>query len=152
MKTLSTISAAVVGTTAMTLFSFLFSKKKNYSDQTSEVKKEKSRLGGWQAHYVAGMLYASAYDKVWENTLLKPSILSGALLGAASGMVGVAGWSQMLNISDPIPAGNEKKYYRHLVAAHIVFGIGAAIGYKLFDGHNRQEETESINNESNHSA
>lgn len=142
METKKIIAATVVGTSVMTLFSYLISRnqKRNFTepDVLSEILAENNSLSkdeakpiGWGTHYGIGLAFTGAYSQVWEHTPIKPSLASGAALGALSGLVGILGWTQMFHLHHPTSSNYRKQYYAQLMAAHIVFGMGAAVGYKM---------------------
>jgi len=144
METKKILSATLVGTTAMTLFSYLLSLKvkKNFTEpellheiaqeNLPDVDDDIVKPASWATHYGVGLAFTGAYSQVWEHTSIKPSIASGAVLGALSGAAGIMGWSQAFKLEQhPHSSKFRKQYYTQLMAAHIVFGIGAAIGYKM---------------------
>ncbi|WP_133159399.1 hypothetical protein [Solitalea longa] len=143
METKKNIAAAVVGTSLMTLFSYLLTKsqKKNYTEpevlseivdeNNSSVSEKEAKALGWTAHYGVGLAFTSAYSLIWEHTSIKPSIASGATLGALSGLLGILGWSQLFQMHHSTSTTYKAEYYMQLILAHIIFGIGAAKGYKL---------------------
>lgn len=144
METKKILSATIVGTTAMTLFSYLVSlkAKKNFTEPEllHEIAQENLpqvddaivKPASWATHYGVGLAFTGVYSQVWEHTPIKPSIASGAVLGAISGLTGIIGWSQAFKLEQhPHSANFRKQYYTQLMAAHIVFGIGAAVGYKM---------------------
>ncbi|MDB5257547.1 MAG: hypothetical protein JWM14_2242 [Chitinophagaceae bacterium] len=143
METKKIIAATVVGTSVMTLFSYLMSRnqKRNFTEpdvlseivaeNNSSLSKEESKPIGWGTHYGIGLAFTGVYSQVWEHTPLKPSLASGAALGALSGLMGVLGWTQLFHLHHPTTAAYRKQYYAQLMAAHIVFGMGAAVGYKM---------------------
>lgn len=148
MKTKQIIAATVFGTTAMSVFSYVVSALKDKDFKEPELlaefikvivpsaDEETAEKVGWQAHYGIGLTFAAAMAEIWEHTPVKPSIASGALLGAAGGVAGILGWTQIFKLEDEPPVENKLDYYGHLMLAHIIFGIGAAAGYKLFSDHN----------------
>ena len=123
----------------MTLFSYVMSRnqKRNFTEpnvlseiiaeNNSSLSKEEAKPIGWGTHYGIGLAFTGVYSQVWEHTPIKPSLASGAALGALSGLVGILGWTQMFHLHHPTSA----TYYAQLMAAHIVFGMGAAAGYKM---------------------
>ena len=143
METKKILAATVVGTSAMTLFSYFVSRltKKNFTEPEvlSEIAAENLthtsdeviQSASWATHYGVGLAFTGLYSQVWERTPIKPSIASGALLGAASGIAGILGWSQAFKLDHHYSAKDRQKYYAQLLAAHVVFGIGAAAGYKM---------------------
>jgi len=145
METKKIIAAAIAGTSAMTLFSYLISadKKKNLKepehikevieDVKPSIDNEKSALAAWGTHYGVGLAFSSIFSQIWEKTPVKPGLLSGAFLGALSGIAGIMSWSEAFKLDPDTNAKNFKEYYAHLMASHIIFGIGAAAGYKLME-------------------
>ncbi len=143
METKKILSATIVGTTAMTLFSYLVSlkTKKDYTEpklldeiaqeNLPQVDEDITKPASWVTHYGVGMAFTGVYSQVWEHTSIKPSVASGAVLGALSGVAGILGWSQAFKIDTHHSEEFRRKYYTQLMAAHIVFGIGAAVGYKM---------------------
>lgn len=138
------LSSAIVGTSAMTLFSYLVSEIENKNFSEPEVlsqlikrlpkisnSESSAEISGWLGHYAIGILFVAIYDELWKDKKIKPSLTSGALLGAASGLAGVAAWKSIFEIHPNPPAMNLKKYFGHLIIAHIVFGIFSSLTYKL---------------------
>ena len=130
----------------MTLFSYLVSESKNKNFREPEVlgklinrlptsgSMESSQMVGWGMHYTIGILFVACYSELWERTKVKPSLPSGALLGAACGVVGVMGWKLMFEGHPNPPAKNLKPFFGHLLLAHVVFGIFSALTYKVSQG------------------
>lgn len=135
--------SGLLGTTAMTLFSHLLSKteNKNLSEPQNlgrlinrlpiNISQKTSKLAGWGSHYGIGMGFVTLYDQLWKRHTLEPSVRSGALLGAASGVIGVVAWKSMFD-SHPNPQPkNLKVFLGQLVLAHVVFGVASAVAYKV---------------------
>ncbi len=145
MKISKIFISAIVGTSAMTLFSYLVSerKKKNFREpeilsELMETLPQRSPkapvdITGWGTHYAIGMLFVVFYSELWEHTKIKPSVKTGAILGAVSGLAGVGGWQAMFELHPNPPAKNLKRYYYHLIITHIVFGVFSAITYKAIN-------------------
>lgn len=143
MKTGKILISAIVATSAMTLFSYAVSnsKKKNFREPQllgqlverlpNKFLKQSSQITGWGLHYAIGLLFVAIYDKLWKQENLKPSLTSGALLGTASGLIGVIGWKGMFKAHPNPPAKNLKPYFGHLMFAHVVFGVFGVLSYKL---------------------
>ncbi len=143
MQIAKVLISAVLGTTAMTLFSSLFSKSENKSLEQSEnlgqlvkrlpinISKKSAKVAGVISHYGIGLGFVSLYDQLWKRHKVEPSVGSGALLGAATGLVGVAAWKTMFE-SHPNPQPkNLKVFIGQLVLAHVVFGVVSAIAYRV---------------------
>jgi hypothetical protein len=137
------ISATVMGTSMMTLFSYQLSKltRKQFREPEllsallSRLKLYNSKppyaVDGWMLHYVAGSFFVMAYDKLWRESRVNEAYKKGALLGLASGFFGAEVWRQVLKLHPDPPRVDFKNYYKQLVVAHIVFGLFARIGYRL---------------------
>lgn len=136
----------IVGTSAMTLFSYLVSEGKNKNFREPEILAEliqripKSRLNksahiaGWGIHYAIGILFVTCYSEIWEQTKVKPSLASGTLMGGLNGVLGVIGWKLMFEGHPNPQAKNPKTFFGHLLPAHVVFGIFSAMTYKFING------------------
>ena len=146
MQTERILISALVGTSAMTLFSYLVSESKNKNFREPEVlgklierlpksvSRESAQMAGWGMHYAIGTLFVACYSELWERTKIKPSLTSGTLLGTASGVVGVMGWKFMFEAHPNPPAKNLKPFFGHLLLAHIVFAVSSAFTYNLTHG------------------
>ena len=143
MAVTAIISGALIGTSMMTLFSYFLSKisDKNFSEpdllnqllvnlQIFEFSKEPV-MPGWILHYVVGFIFVAGFHVFWNVTTIDPSFLSGSILGLFCGFIGVTGWHLVLLLHPKPPSIALKKYYIHLLVAHIIFGLGSAVGYKL---------------------
>jgi hypothetical protein len=136
------IKSTFAGTSAMTLFSYLVSEKKEenfreplvladlLSRLSSKLRKSDATVDGWALHYIAGLGFSIAYHQLWKSGKVKPGIFSGSLLGAASGLIGIMVWKGVFKLHPNPPAKNLKKYFRHLMLAHVVFGAFAGMAYK----------------------
>ena len=138
--------SAIVGTSAMTLFSYLISESKNKNFREPEVlgqlinrlpksgSKESSQKAGWGMHYAIGILFVTFYNELWEQTKVKPSVTSGSFLGVTSGLIGVMGWKLMFKVHPRPPAKDLNAFFGHLMLAHVVFGVFSALTHKLTPG------------------
>lgn len=145
MKPSKIILPAITGTSAMTIFSYLMSdvEKRNYKEPDvlrqligrlmKGVVQDKAHLAGWVAHYGAGVIFEKLLTKAWKQKHIKPSVASGALLGAASGVAGVMVWKAVFKAHPNPPAKNLNKFFGHLILAHVVFGVFSALTYKTID-------------------
>ncbi len=146
MQTDKILIPGIAGTSAMTLFSYLVSESKNKNFREPEIlgelikrlqksgSKGSAQMAGWGIHYAIGILFVACYSEIWEQTKVKPSLTSGALMGAANGIAGVAGWKLMFDSHPNPPAKHLKAFFGHLLPAHVVFGVFSAVTYKLLFG------------------
>lgn len=146
MQAYKILIPGIIGTSAMTFFSYLVSEAKNKNFREPEILaeliqrlpksglKESANFAGWGIHYTIGILFMACYNELWEQTKLKPSLTHGTLMGAANGVVGVMGWKFMFKAHPNPPRKNPKAFFGHLIPAHVVFGIFSALTYKFTNG------------------
>jgi len=145
MKIRDILVPGTAGTALMTLFSYGVSvvDKHNYSEPERlgqlahrllpALNKKEKHLAGWSAHYGVGLLFATAYAKLWEHRKLKPTFKNNFILGAVSGLAAVAIWKTTFELHPLPPAMRFERYYLQLVPAHIVFAIFAGLGYAMLN-------------------
>lgn len=133
---------ALVATSAMTVFSYLVSNAKNRNFREPKVlgeliqstplniSKKKANIAGWGMHYAIGIIFVGLFNKYWKQKDVKPTLTSGVVLGAASGLTGIIAWKGMFEEHPKPPKKNLKRYFGHLMLAHLVFGIFSSITYK----------------------
>lgn len=138
--------SAFSGTTLMTLFSYLLTYilKTQFKEPVLLYKLLKTSAwieedsihvtAGWLLHYAVGIGFVTIYYLLWNFTALQPTFLNGALLGLASGFVGVGVWWIILKIHRTPPPIDRGGFFLHLVVAHIIFGIGATTCYYFLEG------------------
>ena len=137
--------AGFLGTTVMTLFSYLYSKIRSRQFREPELlnvlinnthilqsEVSKKNAAGWVLHYLIGWIIVICFQAVWQFTSLPINFSSGLLLGFSAGILSVISWSIMFFLN-PNPLNNKfNEYYIHLVFAHIIFGITVAAVYIYF--------------------
>lgn len=140
------LSSAIVGTSAMTLFSYIVSEieKENFREPEVLAKlvkklpvdldKTERLIAGWIGHYGIGAVFTAFYDQLWGRKVIKPGIGSGLLFGVLGGLAGVIIWKVTFMIHPRPPAKDLEDYFKHLLLAHLVFGAFSALGYNLVDG------------------
>lgn len=147
MKLSKFIAAAVVGTSFMTLYSYIIAKKEkkkflepqllneliDNSETLPDVEGSKTHPAGWAAHYGVGLLFIAAYYILWKRSLHAPGIAKGLAIGAASGVLAIVSWEIMFTASDNPPQTDRYGYYKQLFVAHLIFSVAALYGYKLPD-------------------
>lgn len=147
MNITRTLLSGLIGTTTMTLYSYASGKKmrKRFEEpvllhkfiqrgtQPGSRKRNKwiKRLDGWLVHYATGFCYSILYDRIWNETKLAPSIPDGMVLGAISGLAGISVWDIIFRMHPNPPEVDRRDFYKHLMAAHILFGMFAALGYRV---------------------
>jgi hypothetical protein len=130
------------GTTMMTLYSYAISNSKNKTFKEPALMAElikrlfPSQQGwpaeaeAWAIHYLVGAGFTSAYHLLLSLTNAKPSWRTGLLFGAASGLLGAGIWKIVFLLHPNPPKIDYRRYYLHLIAAHIVFGLFVADAYQ----------------------
>ena len=135
-------TAGIIGTSAMTIFSYLVSVLMNENFREPEimtiliknilpVASQYAPYLAWSLHYFIGFIFVFIYVRLLDHNKLKANIESGLLLGAISGIVGITGWYFTLKIHPELPVINPKHFFILLFFAHIILGIFAVIGYIL---------------------
>lgn len=142
------ILAGVLGTSFMTLYSYVISKREkdqfvepvllneliDSSENLPNIDQDKqTHPAGWAGHYLIGIGFVFAYYILWRRSLTSPTIAKTLVIGAASGLIGIAAWKIMFAANDDPPHNNRFMYYRQLLFAHIIFSIFSLYGYKLPD-------------------
>lgn len=136
-----TIAANFVGTTLMTLFSEVVSEIKgsNYNEaeilgellnRITPLQKSQARAAGYLGHYGVGLGFAAVYVAYLNKTKAKPNLLNSVAYGALSGVAGAFIWHATFKAHPNPPGVNLKNYYKQLVLAHVVFGVGAAMALR----------------------
>jgi hypothetical protein len=129
----SSVIGGLAGTAAMTAFSYAISKdkKENFKEPkilgqmiykaVPQLGEKKAQVAGWVLHLTAGFVFSAVYRKLLIGQ--KPTFLKGMIYGGTSGIPAVLLWNTLFEIHPNPPKDVEKKkYFGHLLVAHIVFG------------------------------
>lgn len=135
------IFVAATGIICMTAFSYFYSWLRKKPFREPELLNElmsrihilpKTKVGkhpaGWIIHYAVGVLFVLSYSYLFRATEFKPTLLTYAILGFVSGIIGIIGWQATFRIHPDPPEIHFSEYYLHLLIAHIIFGIGVWVG------------------------
>lgn len=137
------IAGTIIGTSVMTLFSYIMSyvMDKQFKEplllnillQRSQFLKETTvpPISGWIIHYGMGSIFVTIYHFIWSLPPFEPTYSSGSLLGFISSFVGIATWSFVFNIHSNPPSIDFKAHYLQLIISHVLFGLGATLGYLM---------------------
>ncbi len=137
MKLKPIVQPALAGTALMTSFSYLASActGRNFKEPEllARIVAGKPRgplrapelVLGWLGHAGAGISWQLLFRHLMENRGMRPSLKNGMVLGALTGVASVLIWSSMFRASRNRVLYRPGRFYRHLVLAHIVFGIAA---------------------------
>ena len=145
MELKKVLSSGILGTSAMTIFSYLVSELMSENFREPEIMsflfknlsitflQYETYLGylAWTFHYIIGFSFVFIYVKLWDTNKLKPNLVSGMFLGAITGIIGIIGWYITFKLHPNPPIVNLRNFFILLFFAHIVFGIFATIGYVL---------------------
>ncbi|HYD23092.1 MAG TPA: hypothetical protein VEB40_16525 [Flavipsychrobacter sp.] len=146
-----TISAAIIGTSAMTLYSYVLAGTKNRNFREPEnlsillrrlapVEEKEADVICWTAHYTVGLLFVLVYEQLYANTQLKPNIRTGLTLGFFTGLFAILVWKMVFHLHPRPPKKDFKRYYGQLLIAHIIFGLVSTLVCK------KGETTKQISN------
>ncbi|WP_345950686.1 hypothetical protein ABDD95_04375 [Mucilaginibacter sp. PAMB04274] len=144
MKIKDVLTANLVSTTLMTLFSEAVSKAdgNTYNEakilgellnRITPLNKRQAQIAGWIGHYSVGVGFAGVYAAYLEKAKAKPTLVNGLAYGALSGLAGAFIWHATFKAHPNPPGVNLKTYYKQLVLAHIVFGLSAAVVLKKLE-------------------
>ncbi|HMV11187.1 MAG TPA: hypothetical protein PK325_17820 [Cyclobacteriaceae bacterium] len=136
--------AKVTATVLMTIFTYgvSFFRKKDFKEpeiinhllrpiKFLKIKNEKWFLGGWALHFFFGVMFVTAYHFIWENNYYGSTFLSACELGAATGIFWLITWTLIFKYHPSPPKINLKEFYIPIFLSHVVFGIGAWLGYHI---------------------
>ena len=139
------IAAGIVGTTFMTLYSYMISRKEKQqyvepvllnklidgSENLPDIENKDTHPAGWFAHYGVGILFVVGYWIVWRRALRSPGPVRALVIGALSGIVAIGAWKAMFAANANPPHNDRYGYFRQLFYAHLIFSALAIAGYKL---------------------
>lgn len=133
------IAAGIIGTSAMTVFSYAVSKwrKKNFKEPellcsliqawNPSLKKLSSQLLGWQAHYTMGIVWTVLFTLMKNEN--KHHLTSSVLFGAFGGATGAFIWKKTFDFNPDPPEIDYKEFYLQLLFAHLVFSFTMSKSY-----------------------
>lgn len=142
--TFKIILSGIVGTSFMTLYSYMLSKHKkeqylepellnrliDRSKYLPTVSDTKKNPAGWIAHYAIGLGFVITYRQVWKEVLINPSILKTLSVGTLSGLIGILSWKILFEQHENPPQNDRNGYYIQLLYAHLWFAAFSILTYK----------------------
>ncbi|WP_134090492.1 hypothetical protein [Olivibacter sp. XZL3] len=143
MKIKSALFPSLIGTTAMTMLSYSVSESKdeNFKEPKllaelvekifADEYKSLAKPSGWVMHYTMGFLMTAVFQEFWKQTDTIPNAKKGAYAGIVSGVAGILIWKTLFKVSKKNPKIPFKRYYGHLLLAHIVFSTGVALASRF---------------------
>ena len=136
------IYSSLLATSAMTLFSYLYSIITNDNTREPELlakllrrltpgkSRMNSRYTGWVVHYSVGLLFAELYDRIWQKQPRHLNVRNGLIFGGLTGISAILIWKFTLDIHPYPPAINFGRFALNLFLAHLVFGLFNALAYQ----------------------
>ena len=137
------LSAALTGTTLMSAFSYITSQKEHRQFREPEllnklvnrmpldVKASKNSIVGWAVHYIVGLMFCTLYDRIWQRLTPRERMLVALPVGAVSGIIGAIVWKSTFRAHPFPPVIRYRRYYLHIILAHVIFGTFAGLGYNI---------------------
>ncbi len=136
--------AALIGTSLMTLFSYVVSRWHDevYAEPLlinimltvpdDRPKNASRKLAGWLLNYLIGFLLVLLLDCLWFTKILSFTWISTFVLGLLLGGVGVVSWKMMFFIAFYKPPVHQKVFYAQLFVAHFLFAVAVFMVYQYF--------------------
>jgi len=134
--------AKFTATVLMTAFSYGMSKIRHKDFKEPEIinhllrpirflkiENDKKNLAGWPLHFFTGVLFVTAYHFIWVNNYYGSTFLSACELGAATGIIWLITWTLIFKYHPHPPEIKLKEFYIQIFVSHVVFAIGAWLGY-----------------------
>lgn len=144
MECIIILTSAIAGTTAMTLFSYVYSTWRSQNFKEPELLNEwmihlnileyqtsKNHVLGWLIHYAVGFIFITVYHITWGMFALQPSVTSYLIAGVISGIIGIVVWRFVMKKFDLLPQKAQPEYFFQLEIAHIIFALVAYVIYTL---------------------
>ena len=137
MKTKSILLGAAAGTAAMTVFSYFLSGKKDKEFKEPKLlgkmvnrafpsmEEAPAQIAGWMMHGSMGLIFASVYQWLLENINFRRDVPDDIFIGFVNGIAGVVIWKLVFSVHPDPPKIHFKRFYQHLVLAHIIFSVTA---------------------------
>jgi len=138
------ISGTLIGTSAMTAFSYYLSyefRKKFQEPRLLTYVMQRIALNlpaksiivaSWFIHYLLGLLFVIAYHLLW-NCCFEFNWLSTLAFGCVSGLIGIFGWIVIFSLPSEKPKVAYTSYFIQLFFAHIILAFGVFLTYKIID-------------------
>lgn len=138
MNVFKTILSGIAATSAMTLYSYAVSRKKDENFREPELLAELADdflpasardlaiPVGWMAHYQVGIGLALALGAYWKKNGTKRSAWNGILAGTLAGLGGIMVWELTFRLHPREPVIPYKRFYGQLLLAHIIYAITLA--------------------------
>ena len=139
MIILKKLYSSLAATSAMTLFSYIFSFISGSNLREPHIlaqltgrsmpwqSKKKNILTGWFLHYTVGLLFSELYMKFWENSSSDNKTKAGLVYGGLAGLAAILIWRFTLSVHPFSPAIHFGLFSLNLFLGHLIFGIVTAL-------------------------
>jgi hypothetical protein len=145
MRAKNILLAGAIGTTFMTVFSYILSKKRkrNFSEpkllqallQSSGPASTtlSAKVAAWALHYITGIAFTTTYAFTLKLLKTNPSLLKAFVFGILAGGVSIVVWKMLFSFNHKYAKLKDDEYFLQLFIAHIVFGLMTSQFYALLD-------------------
>ncbi|WP_207532502.1 hypothetical protein [Desertivirga arenae] len=136
MRIKEVLLSSIAATSIMTAFSYLASerKKENYREplllaglinSLTTYRGSRKRLEpcGWLLHYSMGAAWSPIEYLFLRQKRGKSDVKDSAAFGIFGGVCGLLIWDLMFKVTKYSPDTNKRRFYVHLVLAHVIYGI-----------------------------
>jgi len=130
------VTSALLATSAMTAFSYIFSYILNGNFKEPQLLNYlianfpsnnlticREHIYGWFIHFLIGGLFVIIFKIISAFYAVNLSFLTGAVFGIVAGLIGIGGWAIGFSLHPKPPSINKALFYLQLIFAHLVFGI-----------------------------
>lgn len=83
---------------------------------------------GWMGHLAVSAGLNLLYDRVWEKTSARPTLINGLAAGAITGLGVIGLWKMTLDNNPASSVVSRKKLYRQILLGHLVMGAVSTRG------------------------
>lgn len=147
MIVLTAILLGLIGTSLMTIYMNLVSYLIHLPIQvervlgnmvTFQANQQKGMSGqmtsirtGFVSHYLVGILFALLYLFLCRHNVVQPTLLQTVLFGFFCGAFGITFWKMLFDMHPNPPSIPVNTYLINIWCAHVIFGLGLWLSYKL---------------------
>jgi len=143
MFILKVVTASIIGTIVMTIFSCflgkLFSKEFSepilldtlfYSAFKSMTPNSNKPFMGWVIHFLFGVVFAFINYYFYSIQLMSLLAFTALVSGTICGLLGIIGWKIMLHLHPDPPNFDVKLFLLQLFFAHLLFSLSTLCIFK----------------------
>jgi hypothetical protein len=135
MEILKILLISICATSIMTLFSYMYEdvNRGRFKEpqllnsltkfSTLPFSPHRSNMWGWVLHYLIGLVFVVGFEILIDSQIIVFSLENALFYGFVIGLIGIGGWETMFRVNKRPKNFNALHYYRHLLVAHLLFGI-----------------------------